>query len=376
MKIPRFPLPFWFVLIGLTLGSLACAGGTVLPTLAPQVQPTPTVVTTEPAARQDTPAASPTAPAEPSREPTQKPQGAIVSRAEKTRIAALTPSATTMKAPAQASPTPPPVNSLPDGSGPTPTLGPDDWMSLPVVPSGISQQVMLIYKLGLLKGNNPNAYSKVGDCNNILPYFLGSFDQPGAYQLGEYADLQTTIDYFAGSYGRKSLAADPGMTAYSVLSMLWVDQKECKSSETPLTCEFRYNRPMFVILSFGTNDAKTQIDFEKAMRRVIELSIGNGTVPILATKADNAEYDHSLNRTIAALAYEYQLPLWNFWAAVQSLPNQGMNLNDPNHLSVGPDLNSYFDFSGDNLKYGWTMRNLSALQMLDAVRKAVEAQAN
>ena len=225
----------------------------------------------------------------------------------------------------------------------------------------------------MFKGNNPKAYSKVGDCNIILPYFVGAFDQPGGYNLGDYSSLQDTVDYFAGSHGRRSEAARQGMTVSSVLSMLWVDQKECLASETPLSCELRVHRPMFVIISFGTNDAYSTADFEQVMRRVIEMSIGNGSLPILATKADNSEHDHSINRKIAALAYEYQLPLWNFWAAVQPLPYHGMSLQFLEHLSSGLDTSANFDFSGDNLqKYGWTMRNLSALQMLDFIRKAVE----
>jgi hypothetical protein len=267
-----------------------------------------------------------------------------------------------------------PSPSISPTFGPTLTLGPDDWKKMPVIPTGISKQVKLIYQLGLLKGNNPRAYSKVGDCNIILPYFIGAFDNPGAYNLGEYSSLQDTINYFAGSHNRRSAAAKQGMTAYSVLTMLWVDQSECQASETPLTCELRENRPMFVILSFGTNDAYSQVNFEKAVRRVIELSIGNGTVPILATKADNSEHDNSINRKIASLAYEYQLPLWNFWAAVQPLPYHGMSVQFLEHLSAGVSEDANFNFTGENLQYGWTIRNLSALQMLDAMRKAVEIE--
>jgi hypothetical protein len=264
----------------------------------------------------------------------------------------------------------PSSTSTPDG--PTPTLGPDDWKNMPVIPTGISQQAKLIYQIGILRGNNPRAFSKVGDCNIILPYFVGAFDQPGAYNLGEYSSLQDTIDYFAGSYGRRSEAAKQGMTASSVLSMLWVDQKECLASEMPLTCELRVNHPMFAIISFGTNDAYSQANFEKVMRHIIEISIGNGTVPILATKADDAEHDNSINREIANLAYEYQLPLWNFWAAVQPLPYHGMSVQFLEHLSSGTSTDTNFNFTGENLKYGWTMRNLSTLQILDAMRKAAE----
>jgi hypothetical protein len=52
--------------------------------------------------------------------------------------------------------------------------------------------------------------------------------------------------------------------------------------------------------------------------------IENGVVPILATKADNRELDHRVNRDMALLASEFNLPLWNFWASLNDLPNRGL----------------------------------------------------
>lgn len=254
--------------------------------------------------------------------------------------------------------------------GPRPTLGPDDWQNLPVIPESLSKQAQLIYQMGVMKGNNPQAYSKVGDCNMTNPYFLTDFDSPGKYTLAGYNDLQGTVDYFAGSHARKSLAAKQGLTAHAVLSMLWVDWSECTSYETPLTCEFRVQKPMFALISFGTNDANGNVDFDKALRRVIEMTIGNGTLPILATKADNAEGDNSMNRTIVALANEYGLPVWNYWAAVQPLANHGLDPEHNEHLIEGPK--GFTNFEADNLKYSWPVRNLTALQVLDAVRKMAE----
>ncbi len=253
--------------------------------------------------------------------------------------------------------------------GPTPTLGPDAWQVAPVIPTSVSQRVKLIYQMGLLNGNDPGAFSKVGDCNSTMPYFLGEFDTPGKYDLGSYGALQETLDFFAGSFGRTSLAAKDGLTAHASLSVLWNTWKDCETYETPLTCEYRIHRPMYAIISFGTNDANGTVDFEIALRKVIEMTIGNSIVPILSTKADNAEGDNSINQTIHQLAYEYELPLWNYWLAVQQLPDKG--LRSPEHLSAGPD--GFSTLTGENLDFGWPVRNLTALQVLDAVRKAVEA---
>lgn len=248
------------------------------------------------------------------------------------------------------------------------------WMDLPVMPSVISERAREIYQRGLLMGNDPQAFSKVGDCHSVNPYFLADFDKgPGSYNLGEYADLQITIDYFHGSFGRPSLAAKQGLSTAGVLASLWSDWKQCSSNETPLDCEFRQHRPSFAIISLGTNEAyDVKLDkapFEGRLRRIIEHSIDQGVVPILSTKADNDEGDHYINFVTARLALEYELPLWNFWKAMQALPQQGMRSAD--HLTFAP-TKSFADFSKpEYLEYGMQVRNLTALQMLDMIRREI-----
>jgi hypothetical protein len=98
------------------------------------------------------------------------------------------------------------------------------------------------------------------------------------------------------------------------------------------------------------------------MRKIIEYSIQQSVLPVLGTKADNVEKNQAVNITIARLANEYDLPLWNFWAAVQDLPDQGLQ-SDGVHLTFGDT-----DFTNpDNLKKAWTVRNLNALQILEQV---------
>lgn len=251
-------------------------------------------------------------------------------------------------------------------------LSPDFWMDLPVVPEGISDRVREIYARGISMGNDPHAFSKVGDCHSTTPYFLADFDLgPDVYNLGEYADLQASIDYFHGSFGRTSLAAKQGLSTAGVLASLWSDWKQCERNETPLDCEFRLHHPAFAFISLGTNEAyDVKLDrtpFEGRLRRIIEHSMDQGVVPILSTKADNDEGDHYINFVTAKLALEYELPLWNFWKAVQPLPQQGMRSAD--HLTFAP-TKSFTDFSRrEYLDYGMQMRNLTALQVLDRMRR-------
>jgi hypothetical protein len=250
----------------------------------------------------------------------------------------------------------------------SPTLGPEDWKDLPIVPA-ISAAALQIYQRGLELGENPHAFSKVGDCGSTPSWFLGDFDRgPQYYNLGDYTELGAVILHYQGSFGRTSLAARSGFNASSVFAPIWADRSQCAANETPLACEYRIHRPILALITLGTNDVWHQDTFESQMRLIIEYSIQNGILPVLATKADNDEGDGSINATIAHLAQEYDIPLWNYWRAVQPLPDHGLQ-PDGAHLTWGP--NRFNDPKA--MESAWAVRNLTALQVLDAVWRAVSS---
>lgn len=244
----------------------------------------------------------------------------------------------------------------------------DAWMGMPVVPTGISDRARSIYEYGLSLGNDPTRFSIIGDCQNVSSYFLSTFDKTGDYSLGgEYSYLQPTIDYYQGSFSRVSLAVKGGFNAAAVISPLRADPKSCNSGESPLDCELRAWRPSIVIVSMETWwSEKPAEEYDKYMRRVLDRIIEAGALPIIATKADNLEGDHAINETIAQIAYEYEIPMWNFWAAVQPLPSHGLS-GDGFHLTFA---RNFFD-DPVRMKSAWPWRNLTALQTLDAVRSAL-----
>jgi hypothetical protein len=249
---------------------------------------------------------------------------------------------------------------------PRPTLGPDEWMTLPVVPE-VTDTAREIYARGQELGRDPTHFSKVGDCQTNTGFYLVDFDHEGWYGLGEYAYLQDTIDYYQGSFSRTSLAMRDGYNVAAILTALRADPKQCEKGENPIQCEFRLHNPSIAIISLETNfNDRPADDYGKYMRQIIEYSIEQGVVPILATKGDNVEGDNSINAEIAEIAVEYDIPLWNLWAALQPLPNQGHDteLNDGFHLSFS---RNFFD-QPKNMLSGWPWRNLTALQALDAVR--------
>ena len=176
-------------------------------------------------------------------------------------------------------------------------------------------------------------------------------------------------DHFQGSFNRRSLAAERSFTTASELSPLWANPDLCQSGETPLECEYRIQKPAFAIIMLGTNEALSPIStYETNMRRILDMTIARGIVPILTTKADNLEGDGAVNEMIVRLAREYDVPLWNFWAAVQPLPGGGLQ-EDGAHLTyAGNRFDDPFA-----MQKAWPVRNLTALQALDRVWRAASA---
>jgi len=246
-------------------------------------------------------------------------------------------------------------------------LSPDHWQEWPIIPERVSSRTIEIYLQGQELGNNPQAFSKIGDCESITDYFLVPFDgQPSGYSLGSSSGLQTIINYFHDSYKRTSLASGKGWTAANELTALWADRKNCNAGEMPLACEVRVNRPSFALIMLGTNDVYHQDTFETNMHSILDFLVEKGVVPILATKADNLEGDNAINAAIVRLAYEYDIPLWNFWLAVQPLPDHGLQ-PDGSHLTWA---GHYFD-DPVRMRAAWPWRNLTALQILDMVWRGV-----
>ena len=105
------------------------------------------------------------------------------------------------------------------------------------------------------------------------------------------------------------------------------------------------------------------------MRQIVEYTISQGIVPVLGTKADDLEGNDAINKEIAIIANEYDIPMWNFWAASYPLPNHGFDtdLNDGFHLSFS---RNFFD-QHKNMLSAWPWRNLTALQVLEAVRQGL-----
>jgi len=251
---------------------------------------------------------------------------------------------------------------------PRPTLDPKVWMEWPVIPMNVSAKAKAIYQQGLANGNYADRFSKIGDCQNINTYFLALYDDTDAYTLGEeYAYLQNTIDYYSGMWSRDSISVKNGFNVANIFNP-WFNNKElCDSNETPIDCELRINQPSVVLVSMEAWWNGDPERYAMYYRRIVETVLAHNAVPILATKADNLEGENAINQAIAQIAAEYDVPLWNFWLSVQDIPEKGLE-EDGFHITHGIN-----DFSNpENLERAWPLRNLTALQAIDAVRLALQ----
>ncbi len=183
---------------------------------------------------------------------------------------------------------------------------------------------------------------------------MGVFESDAHYFQPLPQPLKDTVLQFTGSFNRYSPTVKDGTTEGALLWAEWNDNKDkqCQLGETPIDCELRTHRPSIVFIHVGTHwEARNR----RYLTIILDKILASGAVPVFVTKADNREHDERVNQTMADLAVEYGLPLWNFWASVQHLPNNGME----------PGSDMYLNEEAVEI------HRQGALQALDAVWKAV-----
>lgn len=210
------------------------------------------------------------------------------------------------------------------------TADPLDWRSWPVIPETVDPSLQKVYESGLTLGNDAHAFSIFGDCQARPGEFFGMFETDLELVESLSPELREVVEYFHGSFNRESPTAQDGTTPGSLFWNQWHrGEYGCSFTETPVECELRIHRPSFVIIQIGTHFESRNTEY---LRQAILQLMDAGVVPILATKADNREKDERINHDMAMLAAEYDLPLWNFWAAVSDLPNRGLYTRDDRPL--------------------------------------------
>ncbi|NWG16728.1 MAG: SGNH/GDSL hydrolase family protein [Chloroflexi bacterium] len=228
-----------------------------------------------------------------------------------------------------------------------------------------------IFAYGQEQGGRANWFSKVGDSITVSAAFLHPFGA-GVYDLGEYAaELSPTLEFFGAGradnpFSRRSQAAGVGWRAADLLAAN--AGGGCWPGESPLECEYREARPAVALIMIGTNDVvqKSPDDYRRGLSRIVETSLRFGVLPVLSTIPTLHGYEdeaRAFNRIIVETAAAHGVPLWNYALALRGLPNDGLS-RDGVHPSTPPDRDAAAVFTPENRLYGYTMRNLTALKLL------------
>jgi hypothetical protein len=270
-----------------------------------------------------------------------------------------------------------------------------EWEGLPVVPAlgpVVTSHLEKIASRGDRFGNRPGVFAKIGDSITASPSFLQALAcQPP--RLGSWSELRATLEFFgttsvppgseeaqcpvSNSYSRLGIAAVGGWRAVDALSPR-ESFPECQGLPA-VSCELQLLRPSVALIMFGTNDLEdfTAVQFRLDLARVTWLVSSAGVIPVISTIPPRAQQPFSqrvarFNAEIAALAENRALPLWNFWRQMvePGVPRRGLGRDGVHPSALCPPCTAV-DFRPAGLRYGYDLRNLGALRVLDRLRRQV-----
>lgn len=252
--------------------------------------------------------------------------------------------------------------------------------------TNITAEARRIFDRGLGLGNRANVFSKVGDSITVATWAFYPIGW-GQQQLGSYGYLQSAIDYFSAeiirdgnnSFSNITLSADNQWTSNDILNPALGNPEICSANETPLDCEYRITRPAISLILIGTNDVGVMdgATYRRNLEAILDKTIGRSILPVLSTLPQRRGYEtevEEFNAIIRQTAQQYQIPIWELHDLLAPQPNNGLD-PDGVHPSFPPDTLGQWEaaanFIGDKLNYGYNMRNLSAIQALDALWRQV-----
>jgi hypothetical protein len=264
-----------------------------------------------------------------------------------------------------------PVNASPSAA--------TDLHAYPVVPvirGAVYSRVRFYVMRGKRSGLHQHTFTKIGDSITAWNFFLTNIGM-GQVQLGGYGDLAETVGAFSAqpmrvgnSFTNISLAAYGGWTSGDLLDPAKADPSTCTAGESPLTCELRVSQPQVALIMVGTNDLVSGdiVTFRNNLNRIVTIVEKHNVVPVISTipyRRDDPTLQERVipfNTAIVRIATAHSAPLWNYWLAMEGLPANGVS-NDGIHPSLPSDSNPFI-FDDSHIAFGFTIRNLTALQVL------------
>ena len=193
-----------------------------------------------------------------------------------------------------------------------------EWPILPIVP----QRARLIYLYGQALGNDPHAFSVLGDCHAEPDLFLGVYETDAGLRSSMPAELQETLDWFRGSFNRVSPTVKPSTTTAALLWPAWhKNAYTCTEYETPIACELRLHKPSFALVHVGTHyESHNDIYMQQILEVLIEalrlkpeavsvqrISAGIDDDTLIAPQwcRDKNEQLRAINEALASAALKY-----------------------------------------------------------------------
>ncbi len=219
-----------------------------------------------------------------------------------------------------------------------------------------------------------DVFLKAGASSTVSPNTLYCFETRDGVDLGIHAHLEEALAFFRGGeasgtspFGRDTLAAESGRSAQ------WVQQ----GSPSPLDQELDAIEPGLAVIHYGTNDmnlgatfGSAMVPYYDAMMQMVDRLLEGGTIPVLygiTRRADNPSaqlWVQTYNAAIRGMAQSRQVPFIDLFEAIDPLPEHGLSTDGIHLHSFGQGACLLTD---EGLSWGYNMRNLVSLEMLDRV---------
>lgn len=265
---------------------------------------------------------------------------------------------------------------------------PGEQETTPILPVDVNayfQSLNPVYQAGLALPvpNRRDAFTIVGDAPGS-DTFLRPFavNDPPTYRTDDTTiGLETIIAAYntTSSFTRDSVAAGNGFMLTTLLEPGANYDSQCdQPGETLFQCELRLAQASIVIVNVGYNEILNGVDpttFGENLRQVLQIALNSGVVPVVNTvfplqsSAEITDQTRRINDEIIVVANSLSVPIFNQWAALNGLPERG--LNSDNSPTIDPNATEGAGFISIGSAYGANTRNYLMLLLLDNLYNSI-----
>ncbi|MBF0491776.1 MAG: thrombospondin type 3 repeat-containing protein [Deltaproteobacteria bacterium] len=264
--------------------------------------------------------------------------------------------------------------------GSVPVTTPSSSTVLPSINATLKSHLRSLLTSGQAAGRHAGVFSKIGDDNTGPTWGYLMNVGCGWGNISTYTALNPTLDYFSqallsglqvgpgcpdNSFTHTSLAAREGLSASNALTLA---QQELDNSQAAIA---------FIML--GTHDLASNdtTAFHNNLTAIVQMAMNRGVIPIISSippRLDDSTLNARIgayNAVVAQVAQENQIPLWDFWQALQPTTLISKGLEPGSFLLSTYAGGDAFNFTAAGLRYGFNVKNLNTLQILEKIKRIV-----